>query len=184
MSKSTESESKLLSLVLRHAPEKAGLVLGDGGWVAVDALLSGLGKLGKPMSRERLAYIVETNDKKRFTLSHDGEMIRAAQGHSVKIEVGYKPVTPPDALFHGTATRFLDAILAEGLKPMSRQHVHLSADIQTARKVGTRHGAPVILHVASGRMHAAGVAFYQADNGVWLADAVAPEFLSLSDKEV
>ena len=150
MNASTKSESKLLSLVLRHAPEKAGLTLGDGGWVAIDDLLTGLAGMGKSMTRERLEHIVETNDKKRFTLSENGKMIRAAQGHSIKVTVDYAPETPPKTLFHGTAMRFLDAIMTEGLKPMSRQHVHLSADIETARKVGMRHGKPVILSVASG----------------------------------
>lgn len=173
----TKKYSKRLSLVLRHAPEKAGLVLGEGGWLAVDDLLTGLKNVGWGMSREMLEEIVTTNDKKRFTLSPDGQRIRAAQGHSVDIVVDLEPIAPPETLYHGTATRFLDVIMAEGLKPMSRQHVHLSLDIETATKVGQRHGKPVILTVASGRMHEQGHTFYRADNGVWLSHAIAPEFL-------
>lgn len=173
----TKKYSKRLSLVLRHAPEKAGLVLGEGGWVAVDDLLAGLEKAGWGMSREMLEEIVATNDKKRFTLSPDGQRIRAAQGHSVDIVVDLEPLAPPETLYHGTATRFLDVIMAEGLKPMSRQHVHLSFDTETATKVGQRHGKPVILTVASGHMHEQGHTFYRADNGVWLSHAIAPAFL-------
>ena len=170
--------SKRLSLILRHQPEKAGLVLGDGGWVGVDALLAGLESIGWGMSVEDLHRIVETNDKKRFSLSEDQRMIRAAQGHSVEIVNDLEPVTPPEFLFHGTATRFLDAILEDGLKAMSRQHVHLSADRETATKVGQRHGRPVVLTVAAGRMHADGQAFFQADNGVWLTAHVPAAYLS------
>ena len=172
--------SKRLSLILRHQPEKAGLALGDGGWVGVDALLAGLESIGWGMSVEDLHRIVETNEKKRFTLSENGDLIRAAQGHSVEIINDLSPLAPPGVLFHGTATRFLNAILDEGLKQMSRQHVHLSADMETARKVGQRHGKPVILIVAAERMHVDGAVFYQADNGVWLTGQVSPEYLTLA----
>ena len=130
------------------------------------------------MERAVLEEIVATSDKKRFTLSEDGKRIRAAQGHSVEVALGIEPVVPPETLYHGTATRFLEPIRAEGLKPGSRQQVHLSADEVTAHAVGTRHGKPAILRVAAGDMHRAGHAFYRADNGVWLTDAVPPQFLT------
>ena len=170
-------DSKLLSLILRHAPEKAGLTLGDGGWVRVDDLLAGLKKMNRGFGRERLQTIVDSNEKKRFTLSDDGARIRAAQGHSVKIKSDLKPVAPPSLLYHGTATRFIDAIKPTGLKSMKRQHVHLSSDIETATKVGQRHGKPVILNIMSGEMAKQGHLFYCADNGVWLTDAVPTEFI-------
>ena len=175
-------QSKLLSLILRHDPAKAGLELRPGGWVKTEDLLAGLARLKRPMSDTQLRELVETNDKKRFSLSEDGSLIRAAQGHSTKVDMKMSPVTPPTMLFHGTATRFLEAILAGGLKPMSRQHVHLSADIETATKVGMRHGKPTIMRVRSEEMHQMGRLFYQADNGVWLTDKVAPEFLELNDE--
>lgn len=171
--------SKLLSLILRHEPHRAGLTLETGGWVRVDDLLSGLAAMGEPLTRHELDEIVETNSKKRFTVSPDGTRIRAAQGHSVAIEADLAPVTPPDTLYHGTASRFLDAILAQGLRPMSRQHVHLSSDTATAVEVGRRHGKPVVLAVAARAMAGSGHRFYQADNGVWLTDGVAPEYLTL-----
>jgi putative RNA 2'-phosphotransferase len=174
----TKKHSKRLSYLLRHAPEEAGLVLADGGWVAIEDLLSGLSHKGWGMTREQLQLVIDTNDKKRFTISEDGLRIRAAQGHSVKIKSDLVATAPPAVLFHGTATRFLDQILAEGLRPMSRQHVHLSLDVATARKVGGRHGKPIILQVAAAEMHDAGIAFYCADNGVWLTDAVKPKYIS------
>lgn len=171
------AHSKLLSLILRHDPGKAGLTLGPGGWVAIEHLLAGLTQLGKPMTRAELDQLVTRNDKKRFTISEDGTQIRAAQGHSVPIALDLKPVTPPDLLYHGTATRFLPAIQDAGLKPMSRRHVHLSPDTQTATKVGARHGTPVILRVPAARMAADGFDFFQADNGVWLTAQVPPTYL-------
>lgn len=173
-----KSKSKFLSYVLRHAPESIGLTLDENGWTGVDELLAKAGAAGRRLDRAMLEEIVATSDKKRFTLSDDGSRIRAAQGHSVEVALGLEPVTPPETLYHGTATRFLDAIRAEGLKPGSRQQVHLSADAATATAVGSRHGKPAVLRVAAGVMHQEGHAFFQADNGVWLTDHVPPRFLS------
>ncbi|MCG8440914.1 MAG: RNA 2'-phosphotransferase [Caulobacterales bacterium] len=175
--------SKLLSLLLRHDPARAGLVLDSGGWVTIEALLAGLARLDAPLTRAQLAALVANNDKKRFTISEDGERIRAAQGHSVEVDLGLSPRCPPKTLFHGTATRFLAAIRAEGLKPGERRQVHLSADRDTAVQVGRRHGRPVVLRVAAEEMHRRGATFFLADNGVWLTDCVAPDYLSLPDEE-
>lgn len=171
--------SKFLSYILRHDPGSIGLALDPQGWVDVDALLDKAKAAGRPIDRATLEAVVADNDKKRFTLSEDGRRIRAAQGHSVAVDLGLDPVVPPARLFHGTATRNLDAIMIEGLKPGSRQKVHLSADEATARTVGQRHGKPVILTVDTAGMHAEGYLFWQAENGVWLTDTVPPRFLSL-----
>lgn len=170
--------SKFLSLVLRHQPETIGLQLDEHGWAEVQQLIENAAAHGKSFSRAELLAVVAGSDKQRFTLSPDASRIRAAQGHSVKVDLGLKPTVPPPVLYHGTATRFLDSILAQGLKPQSRQQVHLSADVQTAVKVGARHGAPVVLTVAAERMQVAGFSFFQADNGVWLTDQVPAEFLA------
>lgn len=172
--------SKLLSLILRHNPGAAGLTLEEGGWVSVDALLEGVARMGKPMTRDQLDEVVAKNDKKRFGFSECGTKIRASQGHSVKVELNLKAATPPAELLHGTADRNKDAILAQGLRPMKRQHVHLSIDRETAVKVAQRHGKPVIFTVDTASMIADGHHFYLADNGVWLSDAVAPKYLSLT----
>lgn len=170
--------SKFLSLVLRHKPETIGLTLDSQGWVSVDELIAKSNAAGTRLTKEELIYVVETSDKKRFTLSENRQLIRAAQGHSVSVELGLSPQTPPDILYHGTATRYLDSILKEGLKPQSRQQVHLSAMEDTAHRVGQRHGTPVILKVDALNMHKRGFKFFMADNGVWLTDAVPPEFLA------
>ena len=169
--------SKFLSLVLRHQPDTIGLALDAQGWAVIDELMAKSDVAGTRFTREDLLHVVESSDKKRFSVSDDGQQIRAAQGHSVEVELGLSPQEPPAVLYHGTATRFVDAILAEGLKPQSRQQVHLSADEATAQLVGQRHGKPVVLTVDAFRMHAAGFKFYRADNGVWLTDLVPPEFL-------
>ncbi|WP_072388596.1 RNA 2'-phosphotransferase [Hyphomicrobium sp. CS1BSMeth3] len=176
MSKQT---SKFLSLVLRHAPERIGLELDAHGWTDIDALIAKANAAGVLLDRAMLLEIVATSDKQRFTLSADGARIRAAQGHSVEIDLDLPTAVPPAVLFHGTARTNVDAILAEGLKPGRRRHVHLSPDVETARRVGMRHGAPVIFEVATARMHADGLVFWQAENGVWLTERVAPAYLTL-----
>ncbi|MGO4574141.1 RNA 2'-phosphotransferase [Microvirga sp. 2TAF3] len=170
--------SKLLSHVLRHAPERLGLVLDPNGWTSVNDLIIKAKKAGYKLDRETLEIVVAMNDKQRFTLSDDGRRIRAAQGHSLKIDLGLKASEPPVLLFHGTARSNLDSIFAEGLKPGRRQHVHLSLDESTAMKVGERHGKAVVLRVDAARMHADGKTFWQADNGVWLTGHVPPQYLS------
>jgi putative RNA 2'-phosphotransferase len=175
----SKQASKFLSLVLRHAPDRIGLVLDAQGWADVDALIAKARAAGVALDRATLLDIVATSDKQRFTLSPDGARIRAAQGHSVEIDLDLSPAVPPAVLFHGTARTNVDAILDEGLKPGRRRHVHLSPDIETARRVGMRHGSPVIFEVATARMHAEAQVFWQADNGVWLTDHVAPSYLTL-----
>jgi putative RNA 2'-phosphotransferase len=170
--------SKFLSFVLRHKPDAIGLVLDAEGWAGIDDLIAKADASGTRFGRDELLDVVATSDKKRFSLSPDGLRIRAAQGHSVSVELGLVPREPPPVLYHGTATRFVEAILAEGLKSRSRQQVHLSLDEVTAHRVGQRHGKPVILKVDAARMHMQGFKFYVADNGVWLIDEVPPEFLS------
>lgn len=170
--------SKFLSFVLRHQPESIGLVLNEQGWVEIDELLAKANASGRRITREELLEVVASNDKRRFTLSSDGRRIRAAQGHSVPVDLALAPQVPPAVLYHGTASRFVAAIMAQGLRAQARRQVHLSTDIDTARRVGARHGLPVVLVIDAARMHAAGHVFFVADNGVWLTDRIAPDYLS------
>ena len=172
--------SKYMSYVLRHRPEAAGLELGEGGWVDLDSLVAACVEAGRANGRDDVLRVVAENDKQRFELSGDGTLIRAAQGHSVEVDLGLVPVVPPAALFHGTVERHLESIRAQGLLPMGRTHVHLSGDVATARRVGSRRGTPVILHVDAAAMDAAGYEFFRAANGVWLVDAVPPQYLAVS----
>lgn len=172
--------SKFLSFVLRHKPDAIGLTLDQQGWARIDELIAKGNAAGTTFSRDDLQQLVLSSDKQRFSISEDGLRIRAAQGHSVNVELGLKPQEPPAVLYHGTATRFVESIVAAGLLPQSRQQVHLSADEETAQRVGQRHGKPAILKVEALRMHAQGFKFYLSDNGVWLTDQVPPEFLALS----
>jgi putative RNA 2'-phosphotransferase len=173
--------SKRLSHVLRHQPGSVGLTLDEAGWVDVDALLSALARHGLPLTRDELGHVVATNDKRRFSFDATGTRIRASQGHSRPVDLGYAPARPPDVLFHGTVGRFLPAILAEGLRPGSRHAVHLSPDAATARTVGARRGRPVVLRVDAAAMATDGHAFSRSDNGVWLTDAVPPRYLRVDD---
>jgi putative RNA 2'-phosphotransferase len=170
--------SKTLSFWLRHRPDAAGLTLEPAGWTDTDSVLAALATEGIDCDWERLLSVVEGSDKQRFELSADGARIRARQGHSVEVELGWPRVEPPELLYHGTVERFLEPIRAEGLKPMRRHHVHLSPDQATATIVGARRGEAVILTVRAGAMAAAGHVFFLTGNGVWLTDHVPPAFLS------
>jgi putative RNA 2'-phosphotransferase len=171
--------SKYLSKHLRHEPARLGLVLAPGGWVPVEELLTACQRAHFPITQEQLEEVVAKNDKQRFSFDPSGTLIRANQGHSAEVDLQLEPVVPPEKLFHGTAEHNIEAIRCNGLQRMARHHVHLSPDVATARKVGGRHGRPVVFEVAAGHMHEQGHTFYVSANGVWLVDAVPPEFLHL-----
>jgi putative RNA 2'-phosphotransferase len=171
--------SKYLSYHLRHHPEKLGLMLDVGGWVSVENLLKAANKSGFPISLSELQEVVANNDKQRFSFDSTGGKIRANQGHSVAVDLLLESVEPPAMLYHGTGKKSVESILGQGLLKMSRHHVHLSADIPTAKKVGQRHGIPVVFVVDAAEMHQEGYQFYCADNGVWLVDNVPPQYLQL-----
>jgi putative RNA 2'-phosphotransferase len=171
--------SKFLSLVLRHKPEEIGIRLDGAGWVPVAELLNACHKYGFSLKEEELQQVVRSNDKQRFAFSEDGLRIRASQGHSVEVELAYQPLTPPEILYHGTATRYLDSIKEQGLVKGKRHHVHLSSDEATAVKVGARHGKAVVLIIESMQMHKDGFVFYQSENGVWLTEKVPITYMKL-----
>lgn len=181
MADQLEPTSKFLSYVLRHQPDAIGLKLDNEGWAVIQELISLANADGRNLTMELVEEVVATSDKKRFALSDDSTKIRASQGHSVAVELGLKPVVPPDFLFHGTASRFIDSIKEKGLIPGSRQHVHLSADSETAINVGRRHGKPIVLTVNSSEMHRSGYEFFISENGVWLTPSVPIEFLNFED---
>lgn len=172
--------SRKMSLVLRHKPEAIGLTLDRNGWATVTDLLNRMAATGTPLTRAELVTIVAENNKKRFAFNPEGTKIRASQGHSIGVDLEFEPLTPPNELFHGTATTSVDSILATGLQSRSRQHVHLSLDLETATQVGARHGRPVILTVDSAAMHNDGYEFYRSANDVWLADEIPPKYLSVN----
>ncbi|MDB5233057.1 MAG: 2-phosphotransferase [Hymenobacter sp.] len=169
--------SKFLSLHLRHRPASIGLELQEGGWVGVEELLAACAAHGVSLSREELNELVVGSDKQRFAFDASGRRIRAQQGHSVAVDLQLMPAQPPAVLYHGTVPAALPAIWREGLQKMKRHHVHLSPDEETARRVGARRGKPMILTVDAAGLHAAGGIFYESGNGVWLIDAVPPQFL-------
>lgn len=169
--------SKFLSKHLRHEPERLGLALMPGGWVPVDDLLAASARF-LPITREELEEVVARNNKQRFSFDPTGSLIRASQGHSVPVDLQLEPSEPPPVLYHGTAERFIESIMRSGLRKMSRHHVHLSPDVETAWRVGARHGKPVVLAVDAARMSAGGHVFYRSENGVWLVGGVPPEYLA------
>ena len=175
--------SKFLSQHLRHQPERLGLTLGPGGWVGVDDLLASCARRGVPLTRGELDEVVARNDKRRFSFDPTGTRIRANQGHSAAVDLQLEPAEPPEVLYHGTGHRAAEAIAREGLRKMGRHHVHLSGDAATARRVGARHGRPVVFAVAAAAMHGAGHTFYRSANGVWLVDHVPAGHLRRIDHE-
>lgn len=178
MTKKLTETSKFLSYLLRHEPQSIGLTLDSEGWANMDELIALANQSGKQLDRALIQQVVDTSDKKRFTISEDGLRIRAAQGHSTSsVTITYPEKTPPEFLYHGTAMRFLDSIRKEGLKPGERHYVHLSEQVKTATEVGQRYGKPQVLIIAALLMHKEGFKFYLADNGVWLTESVPVRFI-------
>lgn len=168
--------SKYLSLILRHKPEAIGITLDEHGWADVKLLIEGIGKT-HPFDRETLEEIVRTDNKKRYSFNDDKTLIRANQGHSIPVDVELPVEEPPEYLWHGTGQKFEVSIDKMGLIPKSRLYVHLSADRETAVKVGSRHGTPVVYRVDTGRMAGDGYIFYRSVNGVWLTKEVPAGYL-------
>ena len=160
--------SKYLSKHLRHNPERISVSVDSSGWVLVNDLLLACKKGNFNISKEELKCVVEQNDKKRFSFSKDGLHVRANQGHSIKVNLGYEPVEPPDFLYHGTAKRNISSVSKLGIIKMNRHHVHLSPDYKNALKVGKRHGNPVVYLIKANKMFQDGHKFYMSDNEVWL----------------
>ena len=171
------SLSKFLSFVLRHEPQAIGIQMDRQGWVEIETLLAPCQSHKKQIFRAMLDEIVATNPKRRFALSEDGLRVRASQGHSVDVDLGYGAAVPPEVLFHGTVAANLESIRAGGLHRMERHHVHLSPDAATATVVGRRRGEPLVLRIQAGRMHREGLAFYLSANGVWLTESVPPSYI-------
>lgn len=170
--------SKFLSYVLRHHPELIDLNLDENGWANVDELITKSTNDSQGFSFEELDEIVQTNDKKRFIFNEDKTRIRANQGHSIGIDLALKPQQPPEFLYHGTVQSNIESILEKGIEKRNRQHVHLSQDIETATKVGMRHGKPIILSIKTREMYENGIEFYLSDNEVWLTDFVDAKYIS------
>lgn len=168
--------SKFLSLILRHRPEVGGIELDVNGWTPISGVLAAVESNVGPFTREDLEALVRDNDKQRFII--DGDRIRANQGHSVEIDLGLQPSQPPAVLYHGTKTEFLPSIMREGLTKKTRQHVHLSADIETAERVAARRsGGSTIFEIKTEAM--VGHVFYQSENRVWLTSDIPPQFLNI-----
>ena len=168
--------SKYISLILRHKPEEIGISLDEHGWANVEELISGISK-NNEFSRNMLEEIVATDNKQRYSFNEDHSLIRANQGHSIPVDVELEEIEPPEILYHGTGEKYVCSIDEQGLIPKSRLYVHLSGDMETANKVGQRHGKPVIYIIKSAKMQDDGFTFYRSVNGVWLTKSVPVKYL-------
>ncbi len=175
--------SKYLSMILRHRPEAAGICLDEHGWARVDELIAGIRKTQK-FNMEMLEEIVRTDNKQRYSFNEDRTLIRANQGHSIPVDVELPVTEPPEILWHGTGQKYVESIDRKGLLPKGRLYVHLSKDTETAVKVGSRHGKPVVYRVKSAEMAADGYLFYRSVNGVWLTKEVPVQYLEKCASEV
>ena len=169
--------SKFLSLVLRHDPKVVGLSLDRGGWVDVDGLISGSKKAGVTLDRDLLQQVVDQGEKRRFSLSPDGQRVKANYGHSIDIDLALEPSEPPEILFHGTARHLVDGIREQGVMRAGRRYVHLSGDETEAEAVGRRHGDPVVLKIRAREMHRDGFEFFLSESGIWLTRSVPPHYV-------
>ncbi|GAB3450520.1 RNA 2'-phosphotransferase [Insolitispirillum peregrinum] len=169
--------SKFMAYILRHKAESFGLKLDENGWAETESLIGVMGKNRHHVSMDDIRHIVEHDSKKRYSLSGDHKYIRAAQGHSVTVDLGLKALEPPEFLYHGTVERFLPSIKKTGLDKMDRHAVHLSEQVDTAKDVGSRRGAPVVLKILAHQMYQDGLTFHQSDNGVWLTHSVPLRYI-------
>jgi putative RNA 2'-phosphotransferase len=176
-----KNNSKFLSLILRHKPETINIKLDKNGWVGVDELLEKCSLKDYHITKKELDEIVFSNDKQRFTFNEDKSKIRANQGHSINVDLDLKISIPPITLYHGTVEKFIKPILKEGLKPMNRNHVHLSDNLNTATNVGSRRGNPIILIVDSKSMLKDGYKFYKSKNNVWLTEEVPSKYIKIKE---
>jgi len=175
---SKNSTSKFISLILRHKPETIGITLDEHGWADVSDLINGINAAGgHSIDMDLLEEIVRTDEKGRYSFNEDHTLIRANQGHSIPVDVELEEKIPPDILWHGTGEKFVESIDRQGLIPKSRLYVHLSSDVETARKVGSRHGRPVIYQVDCRSMSGAGYKFFLSANHVWLTKEVPTKYL-------
>ena len=176
--------SKFISLILRHRPEAAGITLDEHGWADVQELIRGINSAGRHHLDEKLLeLIVRTDEKQRYSFNEDHTLIRANQGHSIPVDVELEKKTPPAVLYHGTGEKYTFSIDEQGLIPKSRLYVHLSSDPETAKKVGSRHGRPVIYTVDCAAMTADGYEFCLSANKVWLTKNVPAKYLRKSGAE-
>ena len=176
--KRKNSTSRFISLILRHKPEVIGITLDEHGWADVQDLIDGISrKGGHYLDMETLEEIVRTDEKQRYVFNEDHSLIRASQGHSVAVDVGLEELTPPDVLWHGTGEKYISSIDVQGLLPKGRLYVHLSSDVETAKKVGSRHGKPIIYRIDCKKMVEDGYSFYFSANHVWLTKEVPVKYL-------
>ena len=172
-----EKLSKFISLILRHKPEEVGITLDEHGWAKVNDLINGINNSGRKIDKDVLEEIIRTDNKQRYSFNEDKTKIRANQGHSIPVVIDFKELEPPDTLYHGTATKSIEGMQAQGIKPMSRLYVHLSKDFETAKQVGSRHGECVVLVINAKKMYKDGIKFYLSENGVWLTESVDPKYI-------
>ena len=177
MKQDNKETSKYISLILRHKPEVIGITLDEHGWANVDELIEGVSRTHK-LDMAILEQIVAEDEKQRYSFNEDKTLIRANQGHSIPVDVELEEQQPPEILYHGTGEKYVASIDAQGLIPKSRLYVHLSRDEETANKVGSRHGKPVIYKVNSGDMYRDGYKFFCSVNVVWLTNEVPVKYLS------
>lgn len=179
-----KNTSKFISLILRHKPETIGITLDEHGWADVQELIDGINQSGGYMlDKESLEEIVHSDEKQRYSFNEDHTLIRANQGHSIPVDVELEEKTPPDILWHGTGEKYVELIDAQGLIPKSRLYVHLSSDKETAKKVGSRHGRPVIYEIDCRQMVTDGYRFFESANHVWLIKEVPVKYMKKEEKD-
>ena len=170
--------SKHLSYLLRHS--KNIVNMDEYGYVDIKDLIDYINNTNDLLfSIEELQNLVETNNKNRFKYNIDKTKLKACQGHSIDIKLELQSLKPKHKLYHGTSVKNLKNILEFGIQKMSRHHVHLSKDIETAKNVGSRHGKPIILELDTAKMHLDSINFYKSENDVWLVDYVNPKYIKI-----
>ena len=169
----TITQSKRLAYLLRHSA-----LTDSHGWIRTEVLIQ-----QQNFTPQELKHIVYEDHKGRFEFSEDGLLVRALYGHSTNVDLGLIPTVPPTTLYHGTADKYLDCIIQEGIKSRKRDYVHLSETIDVAKQVGARHGNSIVLSIDTKSMIEDGWKFYKAKRSVWLVKYIPPQFIKTNNYE-
>lgn len=174
--------SKFLCMILRHKPETIGITLDSHGWADINELIRGINNYygDNAIDHEKLAKIVDTDNKNRYSIDEDFERIRCNQGHSIKVDVELKQATPPSVLYHGTTIEALQKIKESGhVSKMSRLYIHMNQDVSKAEQSAKRWKGkiPTVLWIDTDAMVGDGYEFYLSENGVWLVNDIPIKYV-------
>lgn len=181
------SLGRIIAGVLRHFPEKLGLMIDGHGWVDISEFVEAIGisRSGFHWLRNsHIEAIALTDPKGRYQI--DGGMIRATYGHTIDINLDDLPEAEIDEFYYPVTEEEVDIILEGGLNPIDRKNVHLSGSIEKAIEAGkVRTAEPLILKIDGKKAKKDGIKIYRAGKDVYITSNIDAKYISkVSKKEI